>query len=337
MAYLQARAGWQVSALASTAKELLEQLTHYGVSSKLFHVGLQQAYLQHAALPTDELAAIVQQSGLTQQQAEQGLADLLTALPPAPTSDRQDVSGRARTLYTVLAAATVRGANRWTCKAAVGILADSLQQLVPQEAQSFEQQISEVVEQLARATKQLLSAPCECSAHCLANVIDAALGMLLGTSGTAAHLHVVPKRVLQRCRLQVCVKTYASCTRQVLTLHPQSVVCLSQHRVSLRSQCWSSSSNELHVLLHTGTWSASLCDRLSLSTNMVLLNHQPADPQVGTYMLRMIAQALHVQLADFPLPEDSTQHIAARAATVNTQSAALMQPTDDVMTMGSLL
>jgi len=88
------------------------------------------------------------------------------------------------------------------------------------------------------------------------------------------------------------------------------------------------------VLLHTGTWSAGLCDRLSLSANMMLLNHQPADPRVGTYMLRMIAQALHVQLESFPLPEDSTQHIAARAATSNTQSAALMQPTDDVMIVG---
>ena len=83
MANLHARAGWQASALASTAKELLEQLTHQGVSSKIYHVGLQQAYLQHAALRRDQLAAIVQQSGLTQQQVEQGLADLLTALPPA--------------------------------------------------------------------------------------------------------------------------------------------------------------------------------------------------------------------------------------------------------------
>ncbi len=165
MANLQTRAGWQASALASTAKELLEQLKDCEVSSRIFHVGLQQAYLQHAASTTDELAAIVQQSGLTEQQAEQGLADLLTALPPASTSHQQDVPGRVEHLCTVFAAATVRGANRWTCKAPLGMLADSLQQLVPEMAQSFEQHVHEMIEQLARATKQLLSAPCECLAH----------------------------------------------------------------------------------------------------------------------------------------------------------------------------
>ena len=88
--------------------------------------------------------------------------------------------------------------------------------------------------------------------------------------------------------------------------------------------------------LHTGIWSASLCDRLILSANTMLLNHQPADPQVGVLMLRMMAQALQVQLAGFPLPEDSRQHSAARAAMVSTspQSAALMQPTDGVITAG---
>jgi len=188
MAHLQARAGWQVSALASTAKELLEQLTHHEVSSRIFYVGLQQAYLQHAALTTDQLAAILRQSGLTQQQAEQGLADLLTALPPGFTSDQQDVvSGRSRHLCIVLAAATVRGVNRWTCKAPVGILADSLQQLVPEMAESIERHICEMIEQLARATKQLLSAPCECSAHrdCAEDCHSAAETKLMTAMSTA--------------------------------------------------------------------------------------------------------------------------------------------------------
>ena len=123
----------------------------------------------------------------------------------------------------------------------------------------------------------------------------------------------------------MCV-LHASGFEAVLT-----VLCLL---VPARSQCWSSSSNELHVLLHTGTWSASLCDRLSLSTNMMLLNHQPADPRVAAFMLRMTAQALQLQLAGFPLPQHSTQLSAARAATVNTQSAALVQPTDDDMIVG---
>ncbi len=66
----------------------------------------------------------------------------------------------------------------------------------------------------------------------------------------------------------------------------------------------------------------------------MMLNHQPADPQVAAFMLRMIAQALQVQPVSCPLPERSTQLRAARAATVNTQSAALMQRTDDVLIMG---
>lgn len=165
MANLQTRSGRQASALASTAKELLEQLSHQEASSRIYHVGLQQAYLQHAALRRDQLAAIVQQSGPTQQQVEQGLADLLTALPPALISHRQDISGRAEHLCTVLAAAIVRAANRWTCKAPLGVMADSLQQLVSEVAQSFEQRVCEIVEQLARATTELLTAPCECSAH----------------------------------------------------------------------------------------------------------------------------------------------------------------------------
>jgi len=130
------------------------------------------------------------------------------------------------------------------------------------------------------------------------------------------------------CQLQV--RVYASCTHQVLKLYHQSCVCFSQHIVNAGQAVAMS----FTCLLHTGTWSASLCDRLSLSANVMLLNHQPADPRVGAFMLCMIAQALHTQLAGFPLPEDSTQHIAARAARVNIQSAALMQPTDDVMIVG---
>lgn len=68
----------------------------------------------------------------------------------------------------------------------------------------------------------------------------------------------------------------------------------------------------------------------------MLLSHQPADARVAALVLRMIAQALQVQVAGLSLPEryTATQLSAATAATVKTQSAALMQPTDDVMIVG---
>ncbi|DBA91695.1 TPA: hypothetical protein ACH3X1_003295 [Trebouxia sp. C0004] len=364
MANLQARPGWQACALASTAKELLEQLTHHEVSSKIFHVGLQQAYLQHAALTTDQLAAIVQQSGLTQQQAEQGLTDLLTALPPAPTFDQQQVvSGRAGYVCTVLAAAIVRGAYKWTCKAPLGILADSLQQLVPELARSFERHICDIIEQLARATKQLLSAPCECSAHrdCAENCHFAAETKLMTAMSMAldefpdAGSCCLGEGVLS-CLSAAFIGSAAACQPSAIHILSSLLAAktsLRDVRSTLYTTPEASSPRQLlgstnvglasvidaalGMLLGSatsGTGSASLCDRLSLSANMMLLNHQPADQRVAAFMLRMIAQALHVQLAGFPLPEDSTHYSAARAAMVNTQSAALMQPTDDDITMG---
>ncbi|DBB12612.1 TPA: hypothetical protein ACH3X3_005398 [Trebouxia sp. C0006] len=163
-------------------------------------------------------------------------------------------------------------------------MADSLQQLVSEVAQSFEQHVCEIVEQLARATTELLTAPYECSAQsdCAEDCHFAAEAKLI--TAMSAALDKFPG-------------AGSSCLRE-------------------------------------GTWPASLCDRLSLSANMMMLNHQPADPQVAAFMLRMIAQALQVQPVSCPLPERSTQLRAARAATVNTQSAALMQRTDDVLIMG---
>ncbi|DBA91692.1 TPA: hypothetical protein ACH3X1_003293 [Trebouxia sp. C0004] len=50
----------------------------------------------------------------------------------------------------------------------------------------------------------------------------------------------------------------------------------------------------------SGTWSASLCDRLSLSAYTVLLNHQPADSRIAAFMLRMIAQGIACSAAGVP-------------------------------------
>ena len=81
----------------------------------------------------------------------------------------------------------------------------------------------------------------------LANVIDAGLGMLLGseTSGTAARLYVVPEYVLQYCQLSAASSRLPPCVLHTSGFEAvPSVLCLL---LLAHSQCWSSSSNELHV------------------------------------------------------------------------------------------
>lgn len=69
----------------------------------------------------------------------------------------------------------------------------------------------------------------------LASVIDAALGMLLGseTSGTAAHLFGVFAMVMSVVSCNFASTPRASCIQQVLKLYRQCCVGLSRHLVNM--------------------------------------------------------------------------------------------------------